>query len=445
MAINPKERHGVRIRFQHQNKSYYCGPACAVMVLDAIHMEPPDQKTLFYEINATRTKDRRRGHENWASSPDGLRNALNNRSGPDHHFTLYASFEKSDIARRFVNSISIFKAPCITLVESGGHWIVIYQYAKSGSEPTRPDDFSLRDMLGFYKRDPYQEVPTEGFIDYGTWLTDQFTEDLGLWRNKFIAICDPEPDNNKKGKDMPSKKKKVRGGKLSGPRSFLNQRVSDKKDSSQDTDKSAKPETKIPDSKIPDSKEPVSKNGNLKKPPPPIIMEQKPGLDQQLITDSTAKAYTMWHLENDRFYNPDKFTRMMNNPQPGDPVLVHNLDTNDFFYITPMLENNHQKTGMMRIDAKDTRFLEAVFVMDIEQPFTFEKLSDEEIKGLLESKFGKTKKATLISVMPILIWKQCMQSTTRFMPFYKVKMASKTVYIRMDRKIFSRLTQSRRR
>ena len=53
---------------------------------------------------------------------------------------------------------------------------------------------------------------------------------------------------------------------------------------------------------------------------------------------------------------------------------------------------------MMRTDAKDTRILEAVFVMDIEQPFTFEKLSDEEIKSLLESKFGKTKKATLIWV-----------------------------------------------
>ena len=172
-------------------------------------------------------------------------------------------------------------------------------------------------------------------------------------------------------------------------------------------------------------KKSASKGVGQKK--PPITRNTKPGQDQQLITDSTAKAYTMWHLENDRFYNPDKFTRMMNNPQPGDPVLVHNLDTNDFFYITPMLENNPQKTGMMRIDAKDTRFLEAVFIMDIEQPFTFEKLSDEEIKGLLESKFGKTKKATLISVMPILIWKQCMQSTTRFMPFYKVKMASKTV------------------
>jgi hypothetical protein len=31
------------------------------------------------------------------------------------------------------------------------------------------------------------------------------------------------------------------------------------------------------------------------------------------------------------------------------------------------------------------------------------------------------------------------------MPFYEVKMGSKTVYVRMDRKIFSRLTQRRRR
>jgi hypothetical protein len=441
MAGNPSEIHGVRTVFQHQNNRHFCGPACAVMILDALDMNPPDQKILFEEINAFQTKDRRRGHDKWASSPDGLKNALNNRSGPNHHFTLYASLNQSDIARRLINSISIFKAPCIVLMESGGHWIVIYQYRKSGSEPTRLDDFSLRDMLGFYRRDPYQEVPSQGYINYRVWQTDDLLpEEHGLWRNKFLAICDPDPGNNKKGKDMPSKKKKVPGGK-----SFLRESVSIPETKIPETKipEAKIPEAKIPEAKIPESKEPVPKDGVPEK--RSITGHVKSGLDLPLITEDTAKAYTMWHLENDGFYDREKFSRMMNSPQPGEPVLVHNLDTNDFFYITPILENNLQKTGMMRIDAKDAGFLEALFAMDMERPFTFEKLSDDEIKGLLAAKFGVSKKAKHITVMPILVWKRCTQSMSRFQPFHKAKMGSKTVYIRIDGKIFSRLTQRRRR
>jgi hypothetical protein len=446
MAVNPKEIHGIRTEFEHQDNHHFCGPACAVMILGAIKMQPPDQETLFNEINAFQTRDRRRGHENWSSSPDGLTNALNNRSGPNHHFTLYASLSQTDIARRLVNSISIFKAPCITLMESGGHWIVIYQYRKLGSEPTRFDDFLLRDMRGFYKRDPFEEVPSQSFINYRVWQTDNlFSEEFGLWQNKFVAICDPEPDNNKKGKGMPSKKKKVLSGKSSVTLSVSNQGNSDKKENSQDKDTSAKPEANIPKSKIPDSKEPVSKDGDSEKPPPPITRNGKPCLDQYLITENTAKDYTRWHLKTNGFYDREKFSRIINNPQPGEPVLVYNLDTKDFFYITPILENNKQKTGMMRIDAKDARFQEAVFATDIEQPFTFAKLSVKEIKDLLEAKYGKLKEAEPIPIQRFLVWKRCIQSLSRFQPFYMVKMRSKTVYVRIDGKICSQLTQRRRR
>jgi hypothetical protein len=454
MAGNPSEIHGIRTRFEHQNNGHFCGPACAVMILDAINMQPPDQETLFYEINEFRTNDRKRGHEKWFSSPDGLTNALNNRSGLTHQFKLYASLRQSDISRRLVNSISIFKAPCIALIESGIHWVVIYQYRKLGNEPTSEDDFLVRDILGFYKRDPLLRVPSEGFIDYSNWITgDQLPQDLGLWKDKFLAVCDPEPGNNKKGKNMSSKKKKASDSKSSGPVSLPGTGASDKNDNPQNQDQSAKPDSKIPDSKIPDSKIPDSKIPDSKDPvskdeapqKPPVTRSAKPGGDQKVINEGTARAYTMWHLKHDGFYDPKKFSRMINGPQSGDPILVHNLDTDDLFYITPILENNQHKMGMMRIDAKDAKFQEAVFAMDIDQPFTFAKLSDKQITDLLIAKYGKPKKSQPITIMPILIWKRCTQSLSKFLPFYKVEMGSRTVYVRIDGNVYSRLTQRRRR
>jgi hypothetical protein len=457
MTSNPSEIHGVETLFEHQINDHFCGPACAVMILDAVNMRPPDQETLFNEINEFQTKDRKRGHENWSSSPDGLKNALNNRSGPNHQFKLYASLSQSNITRRLVCSISIFKAPCIALIESGIHWIVVYQYRKHGSEPANCDDFLVRDMLGFYKRDPLDSVPSQGFIDYSIWLTDtQFPVEQGLWTHKFLAICDPEPNNNKKGKDMSSQKKKIFDGKSSGPVSLPSHVIPDKQDNSKvednsitkdtsktednskDEDKSAKPALKLPDTKQPDSKDDNSKK-------PPITRNQKPGHDQNLISESTARTYTMWHLKHDGFYDPKKFNRMISGPKAGEPVLVHNLDNNDFWYITPILEKNKLISGLMRIDAKNAKLQEAVFAMDVDRPFPFTKLTDKEIIDLLRKKYGKSKMKKPISILPILVWKRCVQSMSKFLPFHKVRMGYTTLYVRIDGNIYSRLTQGRRR
>ena len=58
-------------------------------------------------------------------------------------------------------------------------------------------------------------------------------------------------------------------------------------------------------------------------------------------------------------------------------------------------------------------------------------------------KSGKLKGKIIID--PILVWKPCVESYSRFLPFYKVKMGNKTVYVRIDGKVYPRLTQRKRR
>ena len=81
-----------------------------------------------------------------------------------------------------------------------------------------------------------------------TWTTgDQLPVEHGFWKDRFVAICDPEPNNNKKGKDMSSNKEKdfPRRHKSSGPVILPGRVASVKKDKYTKPRKSAKPDLKI--------------------------------------------------------------------------------------------------------------------------------------------------------------------------------------------------------
>jgi hypothetical protein len=200
-----------------------------------------------------------------------------------------------------------------------------------------------------------------------------------------------------------------------------------------------------------DAEQDVSSNKNkfLKtpsaklKPSPdlPITWIKTPGPSQGLVDDKTAREYSLWHLRHDGFYDPTKFTRMMVNPVPGNPMLVRSLDKDDFWWIVPFIEPDNKMGGQMRIDARDTRFQEAVFSMYPNQPLTLPRLTESQITSIVIKKYGRPKSKILID--PILVWRPCVQSYSMFKPFYNVKMGSRTVYVRIDGHPFYRLSQRR--
>ena len=43
-------------------------------------------------------------------------------------------------------------------------------------------------------------------------------------------------------------------------------------------------------------------------------------------------------------------------------------------------------------------------------------------------------------IQPVMVWKRCKESTSMFLPFYKVKTKGVPLYVRMDGEVFRRLT-----
>ena len=431
MTTNIPPNSGLTVKFEHQKTEDSCGAACVAMVLDMIGANHPDQLTLLDEIQLFPTKDNGRNREKWSSSPDGMQDRLNEYSNSDYHFKIYANRNQALITRRMIWTIFHYKTPCITLISSGIHWVVVYQYSLPGDPPIDLDSFELQDFLGFFILDPNDREPREGVVDYNEWIKKiQTPETTGFWGDKYVALCDPDPPNGKKRKNMFSNMKKSSGKESQGP--LDNAHTSNAADPNV-TAKSDNP-----------SKEQPKKTQPVKKLPSdlPIIRINKPGPDHGLIDNNTARAYSMWHLKFGGFYDPTKFTRMMVNPGPGKPMLVRALDSEDSWYIVPFIEMNKKTGGIMRINAKDARFLEASFAIHADQPITLTRFSDKQIENLIIDKYGKTKGKMIID--PILVWKPCVQSYTRFLPFYKVKMGSKTVYVRIDGNVYSRLTQRKR-
>jgi hypothetical protein len=424
----PGKRH--RVKFEKQTESDTCGAACAVMVLDAIRVAHPNQDKLFKKIHKYKSKDNGINKENWASSPDGLQKFLNRYSKPNYHFKIYDGKNHSRIARRMVWTIFNYKTPCIALVNSGFHWVVVYQFKKKGKTPTGLDGFKMHDVQKFYSIDPNADVPSERGHDYNLWFRDtQYTERQGLWAHKYVVLCDPNPGDEKKRQNKFSNMGKGSGKESQGPMNEENQSSTKDPNVSASTDKPSKSESKK-------TQPSLEQRTGIK-----ITRIKKPDPGHGLIDSQSAKNYSDWHLKNDGFYDPTKFTRMMVNPRAGNPMLVRSLDKDDFWWIVPFIESDNKMGGQMRINAKDARFQEAVFSMHADQPLTLPRLSKKKITEIVINKYGKPK--GIIIIEDILVWKPCVQSYSMFKPFYKVKMGTRTVYVRIDGHPFYRLSQRR--
>jgi hypothetical protein len=425
----PGERH--RVKFEKQTKSDTCGAACAVMVLDEIRVTHPNQDKLFKKIHKFKSKDNGIDKENWASSPDGLQKFLNRYSKPNYHFRLYANQDRSVTTRRIVWTIFRYKTPCIALITSGFHWVVVYNYLKDGNPPTDYDGFLIHDVKTLYSIDPNTDAAAERAHDLDYWFKNtQYVERKGLWKGEYVLLCDPDP-RERKNKKMFSNMKKGSANESQGPMKEAN--PSNAVDPNAPADK-GKPK-----------KEPSKTAKPSKKPAPdfPITRFKTSGPEDGLVDDKTARDYSLWHLRHDGFYHKTKFTRMMANPGAGNPMLVRSLDKEDFWWIVPFLESDNKMGGQMRINAKDAKFQEAVFSMYDDQPLSLPRLSEESITKIVVDKYPRLK--GIIDIEPILVWRPCVQTYSMFKPFYEVKMGTRTVYVRIDGHPFYRLSQRRSR
>ena len=160
----------IHIRRFKQKTSSSCGAACAQMILYFLKKGKYIQLDLLKEIQSVKIRDKNK----WASSPQGLTKVLNNHKVPgkkEGKFNLYKNKSGMNLTQKMTGFISRFNVPCIALVETGAHWIVVNGYrTKSEIQPAAnqgaPDqliDLWVTDPTNLENPDP--KFPVQGNID----------------------------------------------------------------------------------------------------------------------------------------------------------------------------------------------------------------------------------------------------------------------------------------
>jgi len=124
------------VGYHQQDTSYYCGAACAQMVLHSIGQPLLSQDDL-YNDNHSHTVE----PSYWSTPPDGLQWTLNNRQS-GKYFALDSDNTEDSISRMICWTVHYWKVAPIALVENGNHWVVVHGYTASAA-PQSWDDTSF--------------------------------------------------------------------------------------------------------------------------------------------------------------------------------------------------------------------------------------------------------------------------------------------------------------
>ena len=147
-----------------QDYNGYCGPACALMLVDFAGREqnPPvfAQPTLFSYLrhHAEDNEDFRALY----SPPESLLATVNEHTDDAWKWTKIYDPDPIPIAKRLFASILDQQQPCLILINEGAHWVVAFGALKE--EDGKPSGLLMRDpawtgMPGFYGLSKFPEEP----------------------------------------------------------------------------------------------------------------------------------------------------------------------------------------------------------------------------------------------------------------------------------------------
>src|SRR5215472_10854924 len=312
------EAEDLTVVYHQQDTNYYCGAACAQMVLDSIGAGLLNQDDLYNDNHTHSTTE-----PGWYTAPDGLLWTMNNLKPPspifNSYFVLDALLNEDSISRAIIWTIHHYRVAPIAMVYGSQHWVVVRGYTASAS-PAGFDDTSYS-ISGFVLNNPWPPVPSasnpgvapppphsvsdgcgtggdrgvaDEHIAYSTWQTDYMTGiPGGYWAGKFVGVCDPDP--------------------------------------------------------------PPSRPGVFRE----ILMQPLPG--NQLIATDRAVARAEEGIKAYSLHDLDSFRASLNNVQAGRPVLVQRLDRLDsFYYIVPFTGTGGGTSAAVAVDARTGVYRQSV-------------------------------------------------------------------------------------
>lgn len=384
------------VQYHQQDTDYYCGAACAQMVLAELGGGLHPQDDLYNDNH-----DHSLTEGGWATAPDGLQWTLNNRkpSSSSAYFCLDALSSEDAISRMICWTIHNWKVAPVALVYGWQHWIVIRGYQASAAPSNSADNTYT--ITGFDVNNPWPPTPTPApppphtvgdvcgsggnrgvaneHISYATWQTDYMTGvPGGHWAGQFVAVCDPIPPNFQPG------------------------RVQHRRENSNRT--------------------------------------------SLVHTDEVAKLLEQG-LRRHGLYEQENWAAALAGTSPGQSVLVQRLDRLDsFYYITPFEKKDGQHTVLGSIDARSGEYRQAL-ALPSHGSIQFSELKKEAIMKMvhgrhfeLEDQLGRLHvRPEAVCLYPTLVWKPCRESLSPFWPFHMLTIGSQHLYIRIDGTVFTAL------
>lgn len=389
------------VSHHQQDTSYYCGAACAQMVLQSIGAGVVDQDDLY-----TDARNHTSELASWYNPPDGLQWVMNDRrpAGFGGWFALYALSTEDAISRKIVWTIHHYQVAPIALVYSGDHWIVVRGYEASAA-PTGSTDTSFT-ITAFEVNNPWPPVPgsspppppppphsvgdgcgTGGnrgvaneHVAYATWQSSYMTGNVygTAWNAKNVAICDPDPPPEHPGRVAPQVKR------LSG---------------------------------------------------------------EQLISPKEAVDLATAGIRQYGLHQKKGWREAFKNRKPLTPMLVQRLDrTDSFYYIVPFEGRNKAAVSAVSVDARFGDYRQSIAVPEGGSGLIVAEEANVVLKRLigrrldLEEPLGRLRvRKEALCLYPMLVWRPCRESLSPYYPFHMLTVGDLRIYVRIDGHVFTKL------
>jgi hypothetical protein len=388
------------VPYHQQDTDYYCGAACAQMVLETIGAGLLDQDPLYADNHNHSTIE-----PSWYSGPDGLTWTMNDRRPASftNSFVLFALANEDTISRKIAWTIHHYQVAPIALVYGWNHWIVVRGYEASAA-PTGSGDTTYT-ISSFDVNNPWPPCPSfytppgtppphggsdgcgsgsdrgvvNEHIAYAFWQSTYMTGvPTGHWNGEFLAVCDPEP--------------------------------------------------------------PADRVGEQRKPD-----HRADG--ERIVSPREAVDFALRGLDEYGLWNRKDWASILEGTEPGEPQLVQRLDLQDtFYYIVPLQTGRDTYPAAVSVDARFGLYNQAAALLGRGQA-AFPRLDAESVFKLvvdqkfeLEDRLGRLRvRPEAFCQYPTLVWRPCRESLSPFWPFYMVTVGSQRLYIRLDGRIFTRL------
>lgn len=170
-------------RFEQQT-TFYCGPACAQMFLALPEFSIVSPQQIAYnEIQKYNVEP-----NSWYSDPEGLSTYLSNIL-PDSFLKdvndlSFSSDDFDEAVKNIYYTVCYLAIPCVTLVLSGRHWIIIdgirFEEQQNGK----------REIIGIYIKDPWKGSPESSYISLFEFRqTKLLPNKVGnKWKDKYVIL-----------------------------------------------------------------------------------------------------------------------------------------------------------------------------------------------------------------------------------------------------------------